>query len=91
MTAIENAQIKLLAEQIAAIQEDIKDIKTGLMGNPVTMDGGLVRRLETIEADHEGLLDWKKRFTWTFGLLAVLGFLAEVVYHLTGIIQTTKH
>lgn len=73
MTNIENQQIKelsnLVSTQIARIEaqntrleaqsKKLDDIQDALMGNPITKDGGLIRRLKDVE---EGLNTLKKLF-----------------------------
>lgn len=97
MTAIENEQIKALDERVGEISEDIKEIKTALLGDAYNKNG-VIARLEVIERgfedlreDHNNLkaskdhFDYRKKWLWG-AIFVIVTFAAN----LSNIIQLFK-
>jgi hypothetical protein len=82
MTAIENENLTSLNERVNLISEDLKEIKTALLGDAYNRNG-IMNRLETLETElgeikqdhvtlknHKEQADFKKN--WVFAALALL-------------------
>lgn len=94
MTQIENEQIKALREElketnsyIMELTKGVNDLQNAIKGNDLTHDGGLVKRLNDVEAQqkasderHEKVEEWQKKAKWTAGIILGLFGLVEVVY-----------
>lgn len=72
--------------QYEALRQDIHEIKSAIMGNPITKDGGLVKRvsdLETCSRNHGRFIN---RLKWSGGVLVslagLLGYLFEKFLHI---------
>jgi hypothetical protein len=94
MTQIENEQIKALREELKETNGHISELTTGfnalksaIVGNDITKDGGIVKRLTEIEAAQLKSDEWQKKMKW-MGALGI-GFFAliEVLYQSTSIIE----
>ena len=68
-------------DQFRAIQEKVDDIHSALIGNPITQDGGMVRRVDKIEHTVNELKRFKDRSKWTatllIGVAGMFGWLAD--------------
>lgn len=72
--------------QYEELRNDIHEIKTALMGNPITKDGGIVNRLQHIEKTCEDLTKFKDKSKWTatilIGFAGVLVWVADKIFNL---------
>jgi preprotein translocase subunit SecY len=73
-------------------QKKIDDIHNALVGNHMTQDGGLIKRVRNIEDKAEKHEKFINRIKWSGGLLVgiatVLGYLFE---KFTSLFHTTNH
>lgn len=51
-------QLKDLGEKLERMDETVRDMYYALVGNKVTMDGGLIRRVEDVEKEQDKI--WTK-------------------------------
>ena len=72
--------------QYEALRQDIHEIKSAIMGNELTKDGGLVKRvndLETCSRNHSRFIN---RLKWSGGVLVslagLLGYLFDKLLHI---------
>lgn len=75
--------------QYEALRQDIHEIKSAIMGNPITKDGGLVKRvtdLETCSRNHGRFIN---RLKWSGGILVSLASL--IGYLFDKFIELFKH
>ena len=66
--------------QYEALRADIIEIKSAIMGNPITQDGGLVKRvsdLETCSRNHGRFIN---RLKWSGGVLVSLASLIGYLF-----------
>lgn len=66
--------------QYEALRQDIHEIKSAIMGNPITKDGGLVKRvtdLETCSRNHGRFIN---RLKWSGGILVSLASLIGYLF-----------
>ena len=66
--------------QYEALRADIIEIKSAIMGNPITKDGGLVKRvsdLETCSRNHGRFIN---RLKWSGGILVSLASLIGYLF-----------
>ena len=72
--------------QYEELRNDIQEIKSALMGNSITKDGGVVQRLTHIEKTCDDLTKFKDKSKWTASLLiggsGILGWLADKILSL---------
>lgn len=68
-----DAQLMEMQKDIKNLVEAVKDLKTAVVGSPVTKDGGLVKRIEDLENQVEDLKtkfiknDIYLRWIWALG------------------------
>lgn len=75
--------------QYEALRQDIHEIKSAIMGNPITKDGGLVKRvsdLETCSRNHGRFIN---RLKWSGGILVSVASL--IGYLFDKFIELFKH
>lgn len=75
--------------QYEALRADIIEIKSAIMGNPITKDGGLVKRvsdLETCSRNHGRFIN---RLKWSGGILVSVASL--IGYLFDKFIELFKH
>lgn len=75
--------------QYEALRQDIIEIKSAIMGNAITQDGGLVKRvadLETCSRNHGRFIN---RLKWSGGILVSLASL--IGYLFDKFIELFKH
>lgn len=64
-----------------ALIQDIHEIKSAIIGNEITKDGGLVGRLKHVEEKVEELNEFKDKSKWTvtilIGFAGILGWVAD--------------
>lgn len=75
--------------QYEALRQDIHEIKSAIMGNPITKDGGLVKRvtdLETCSRNHSRFIN---RLKWSGGILVSVASL--IGYLFDKFIELFKH
>lgn len=67
--------------QYEALRADIHEIKSALVGNQLTSDGGLIAEVKEIKADTKRNADFIARLKWTGGIIvsiaAFFGYLAD--------------
>lgn len=67
--------------QYEALRQDIHDIKSAIMGNEITQDGGIIKRLGMVETKAENHDKFISRLKWSGGILVtiagVVGYMAE--------------
>ena len=79
-------------QQYQELKQDIADIKTALVGNEFTQDGGMVKRLAHVEAKVEDLSRFKDKSKWTATLLiGVAGMLGWVADRIISFFTSTTH
>ena len=68
------------------LNEKVDKIYAALMGNDITQDGGIVKRLQHIEKTCEELTKFKDKSKWTASLLiggaGILGWIADKLFSL---------
>lgn len=70
-------------EDFAQMRRQLNDVHSALIGNPVTNDGGLVRRLADVETKAAKFEKLGTRLGWHFKVLyATIGFVAAGVWQL---------
>jgi hypothetical protein len=70
-------------EDFAAMRQQLKDVHSALVGNPVTGDGGMVKRLVAAEDRIEKVEKLGARIGWHFKVMYVtVGFVAAGVWEL---------
>ncbi len=64
-----------------ALRQDIHEIKSALVGNPLTKDGGLVGEVQEIKANTKRNTEFIARLKWTGGIIvsiaAFFGYLTD--------------
>jgi hypothetical protein len=72
-----------LREEMQQMKSRVDQIYYAIIGNEMSKDGGLLKRLSDLEIEVEKLVAFKQRFLWTIGLIAggssVLAFLLQMV------------
>jgi hypothetical protein len=85
---LQNMDIRLteMEEKIDAIDKKLTQVVDAILGNPLTKKGGFVEKIEvleekiaTLEKKIEKHDEFKKRITWTLGIIIALGMLIEYV------------
>lgn len=75
--------------QYEALRQDIHEIKSAIMGNPITKDGGLVKRVSDLEACSRNHGRFINRLKWSGGILVSLASL--IGYLFDKFIELFKH
>jgi len=75
-----------MEEKISSIDTKLTQVVDAILGNPLTKKGGFVEKIEvleekiaTLEKKIEKHDEFKKRITWTLGIIIALGMLIEYV------------
>lgn len=67
--------------QYEALRQDIHEIKSAIIGNEITKDGGIIKRLGMVETKTENHDKFISRLKWSGGILVtiagLLGYLAD--------------
>lgn len=67
--------------QYEALRQDIHDIKSAIMGNPLTNDGGIIGEVREIKATTKRNTEFIERLKWTGGIIvsiaAFFGYLTD--------------
>jgi hypothetical protein len=69
-------------EDFATMRNQVKEMYTALIGNPITQDGGMVKRLTNLETKVTKMdrftskIGWQVGLLWASGGVIVTGFLA---------------
>ena len=66
--------------QYEALRADIIEIKSAIMGNPITKDGGLVKRVGDLEECSEKHSRFINRLKWSGGVLVSLASLIGYLF-----------
>ena len=66
--------------QYEALRADIIEIKSAIMGNPITKDGGLVKRVSDLEECSERHNRFINRLKWSGGVLVSLASLIGYLF-----------
>ena len=66
--------------QYEALRADIIEIKSAIMGNPITKDGGLVKRVSDLEDSSERHNRFINRLKWSGGVLVSLASLIGYLF-----------
>lgn len=73
----------ITAEDFARMKQQLNDVHSALVGNPVTGDGGMVKRLAAAEERIEKQEKLGARIGWHFKVMYVtVGFVAAGVWEL---------
>lgn len=75
--------------QYEALRADIIEIKSAIMGNPITKDGGLVKRVSDLEDCSKKHNRFISRLKWSGGILVSLASL--IGYLFDKFIELFKH
>lgn len=74
------------APQYNELKTRIDEIHAALIGNPITNDGGLVRKVDKLEGVVEDLKTFKDRSKWTasilIGVAGICGWCADKILDL---------
>lgn len=89
-----NDRLFELEEKIASIDTKLTQVVDAILGNPLTKTGGFINdiqalkiKMEELEVKLEKQEEFKKRFSWTVGLVAVM---ALVVQYFTNLYSNLK-
>ena len=89
-----NDRLFELEEKIASIDTKLTQVVDAILGNPLTKTGGFINDIQTLKIKMEELEvklekqeEFKKRFSWTVGLVAVM---ALVVQYFTNLYSDLK-
>lgn len=70
-------------EDFAKMRQQLNDVHSALIGNPVTNDGGMVKRLTSAETRLEKVEKIGERLGWHFKILwAACGFVVAGIWQL---------
>jgi hypothetical protein len=58
----QNTRLEQNNIHVAEIKNMMGDIQTALLGNPISKDGGIIKRLEIVEADNKGFNVMKSKW-----------------------------
>lgn len=75
--------------QYEALRQDIHEIKSAIMGNPITKDGGLVKRVTDLENCSRNHSRFINRLKWSGGILVSVASL--IGYLFDKFIELFKH
>jgi hypothetical protein len=83
-----------LEEKIASIDTKLTQVVDAILGNPLTKTGGFINDIQMLkvkivelEEKLEKQEEFKKRFSWTVGLVAVI---AIIVQYFTNLYSNIK-
>lgn len=66
--------------QYEALRQDIHEIKSAIMGNEITQDGGIIKRLGMVETKTENHDKFISRLKWSGGVLVSLAGLIGYLF-----------
>lgn len=66
--------------QYEALRQDIHEIKSAIMGNEITQDGGIIKRLGMVETKTENHDKFINRLKWSGGILISLASLIGYLF-----------
>jgi uncharacterized coiled-coil protein SlyX len=79
-----NDRLFELEEKIASIDTKLTQVVDAILGNPLTKTGGFINDIQTLkvkivelEEKLEKQEEFKKRFSWTVGLVAVIAIIVQ--------------
>jgi hypothetical protein len=97
MNSIENIKLKEMNERIEGIASQVNqlvnyhekldemviEVKDALVGNKLTNDGGIIKRVQEHEASIKELQSYKDKMKWTVSVVgvgaSVLGFVIKII------------
>jgi hypothetical protein len=89
-----NDRLFELEEKIASIDTKLTQVVDAILGNPLTKTGGFINDIQMLkvkivelEEKLEKQEEFKKRFSWTVGLVAVI---AIIVQYFTNLYSNIK-
>lgn len=62
-------------KEIKTVKDKVDLIYNALVGNEITKDGGMLKRMDDVEKEVHLLIAFKQKFMWTMGLIAAGGSL----------------
>jgi hypothetical protein len=66
--------------QYEALRQDIHEIKSAIMGNEITQDGGIIKRLGMVETKTENHDKFISRLKWSGGVLVTIAGICGYVF-----------
>lgn len=73
-----------LEEKMTSIDTKLTQVVDAILGNPLTKTGGFINdidvlkaKIEKLEKDIEEHKEFKKRITWTIGIIVAVGLLIQ--------------
>lgn len=73
--------LEQVIKEVKLVKGKVDQIYYAIVGNEMSKDGGMLKRLNDVEDDVQQLLQFKQKFVWTMGLIAaggsVVGFLLQ--------------
>ena len=63
-----------------ALRQDIHEIKSAIIGNEITQDGGIIKRLGMVETKTENHDKFISRLKWSGGILVSLASLIGYLF-----------
>jgi hypothetical protein len=89
-----NDRLYELEEKITSIDTKLSQVVDAILGNPLTKTGGFINDIQTLkvkiselEVKLEKQEEFKKRFSWTVGIVA---FIALAVQYFTNLYSDLK-
>lgn len=89
-----DARLTEMEEKITSIDTKLTQVVDAILGNPLTRTGGFIdhiklmeQRLESVEKKQVGFDEFRKKLTWTMGIILAI---ALVIEYLTKIYSTIK-
>ncbi len=78
-----------LEEKMNSIDTKLTQVVDAILGNSLTKAGGFLKdmedlknKIEVLEAQIEKQEEFKKRFSWTVGIMTVLAFLIQYIVNI---------
>lgn len=85
----QNARLEQYNNHADDMKATLDNIQMALLGNPISKDGGLVKRIESVESDVSGmtklLAEYKSKWLGVVWLIIVAGGALGLVYYATSI------
>ena len=79
-----NERLLELEEKMTSIDTKLTQVVDAILGNPLTKTGGFINDIQTLkvkivelEEKLEKQEEFKKRFSWTVGLVAVIAIIVQ--------------
>lgn len=85
----QNTRLEQYNNHAADMKNTLDNIQMALLGNPISKDGGLVKRIESVESDVTGitkiLSEYKSKWLGIVWLIVVCGGGLGLIYYATSI------